>query len=52
MIDPVLVSLGGLEIRWYGVMIAIGVLAGVAFRHFVASVTHDCGSCVRRDIVA
>lgn len=34
MIDPVLVSLGGLEIRWYGVMIAIGVLAGFGVQTF------------------
>src|ERR671924_2231983 len=28
-IDPVLVSIGGLKIHWYGIMIAIGLYAGI-----------------------
>src|SRR5207253_10502838 len=28
-IDPVLVTIGGLKIHWYGIVIAIGVYAGI-----------------------
>ena len=28
-IDPVLVSIGGLKIHWYGIMIAIGLYVGI-----------------------
>ena len=28
-IDPVLVTIGGLKVHWYGIMIAIGLYAGI-----------------------
>ena len=28
-IDPVLVNIGGLKIHWYGIMIALGLYAGI-----------------------
>ena len=34
--NPIAFSIGGLEIRWYGILIALALLVGIVISYFIA----------------